>query len=204
MWVQVIEGKAKDAAGLRKLIDKWNDEVRPASKGFLGATGGVTEDGTFINVARFESEELAMQNNDLPEQSAWANEMAQYLEGEPTFRNCKEIDVVRGGGSDNAGFVQIIQSGLKDFERARELNRQMNENMPPEMRPEFLGGIAAWDGEILTMTAYFTSEEEARKGEKEDMSEFAAKYPDAAKTWEEMNELETSQRYLDLRDPFMI
>jgi hypothetical protein len=204
MWVQVMEGKAKDAAGLRKQFERWNEEVRPKAKGFLGATAGVTDDGTFINIARFESEELAMQNNDVSEQKAWYEETSQYFDGEPTFRNCNEVDSVRGGGSNDAGFVQVIQSELKDFERGRELNRKMNDMMPADMRPEFLGGITAWDGQVLTMTAYFTSEAEAREGEKQDMNEFAEKYPEAAQLWQEMNELETNQRYYDLRDPFMI
>ena len=204
MWVQVIQGKAKDAAGLRKLMDKWNEEIRPKSIGFIGATGGITEDGTFINIGRFESEELAMQNSDLPEQSAWANEMSQYLDGEPTFRNCKEVDQMRNGGSNDAGFVQIMQSGLKDFERARELGRQMNESMPADMRPEFIGGIVAWDGEILTQSAYFTSEAEAREGENQDWDEMAKQDPEGAKLWQEMSELMGEITYYDLRDPFII
>ena len=204
MWVQVIQGKAKDAAGLRKQFDKWNEEVRPKAIGFLGSTGGITDDGTFITMARFESEEAAMQNNDIPEQAAWANEMAQYLEGEPTFRNCKEVDQMRNGGSNDAGFVQIMQSGLKDFERARELGRQMDKSMPASMRPEFIGGIVAWDGEILTQSAYFTSEAEAREGEKQDMSEMAAQDPEGAKAWQELSELMGEITYYDLRDPFII
>jgi antibiotic biosynthesis monooxygenase (ABM) superfamily enzyme len=123
MWVQVIQGKAKDEAGLRKQFDKWNEEIRPKATGFLGSTSGITDDGTFIAVARFENEELAMQNNDIPEQAAWFEETAQYFDGEPTFRNCSEVDTMRGGGSDDAGFVQIIQSEVKDTARARELNR---------------------------------------------------------------------------------
>ena len=204
MWVQVIQGKAKDAAGLRKQFDKWNEEVRPKAIGFLGSTGGVTDDGDFIVVARFESEELAMQNNDLPEQAAWANEMAQYLEGEPTFRNCKEVDQMRAGGSNDAGFVQIMQNTLKDYDRARELGRQMNDSMPADVRPDFIGGIVAWDGEILTQTAYFTSEAEAREGEKQDMSEMADTNPEAAKLWQEMNDLQGEITYYDLRDPLII
>lgn len=204
MWVQVIEGKAKDEAGLRKQFERWNEEIRPNVKGFLGSTSGVTEDGKFFTVARFESVDLAMENSNDPKQTEWWNETVQYLDGEPTFRDCSEVDLMRDGGSNDAGFVQIMQSGLTNYERAREVGTRMSEAMPSDMRPEFIGGVIAWDGEVLTQAAYFTSEEEARKGEKQDMGEFASKHPEAAQLFEEMGKLQTDMKYFDLRDPWIV
>ena len=54
MFVQVIKGTTNDPAALRSRSDRWRDEVRPGATGFLGSTGGVTDDGTFILFARFD------------------------------------------------------------------------------------------------------------------------------------------------------
>lgn len=201
MWVQVIQGRVKDEAGLRKQFDRWQDEIRPNVTGFLGATSGFTDDGRFFTVARFESEELAMQNSNDPKQTAWWEETAEYFDGEPTFHNCSEVDTMRNGGRDDAGFVQIMQSGVTDWQRMRALGQRMNEEMPADMRPEFIGGIAAWDGETLTQVAYFTSEEEARKGEQQDMT---AADPNAAEMWQEMDSMIVDLKYYDLHEPMMI
>jgi hypothetical protein len=66
MFVQVIQGKVSDRAALRTAMDRWLSEVEPSSIGWLGSTGGVTEDGRFLLFARFASEEEAMRNSDRP------------------------------------------------------------------------------------------------------------------------------------------
>ena len=71
MFVQVIQGKVSDAAQVRAHLDKWVAEVAPGAIGWLGSTGGVTEDGNLIALVRFESEEAAQQNSDRPEQGEW-------------------------------------------------------------------------------------------------------------------------------------
>src|SRR3712207_2703358 len=103
MFVQVIEATAKDAAALRAQMDAWDREIKPGARGFLGSTAGVTEDGTFIAAARFESEEAARANSDRPEQTQWWEQTAQYIEGDATFYDCRDVDVSMGGGSDDAG-----------------------------------------------------------------------------------------------------
>ncbi|HEV3472299.1 MAG TPA: hypothetical protein VG408_03720, partial [Actinomycetota bacterium] len=80
MFVQVIQGRAKDAAGLKKQWEKWDQELKPDASGFLGSTAGVTADGEFIALARFDSEEAARSNNGSEQQSAWWEETSQYLE----------------------------------------------------------------------------------------------------------------------------
>ena len=51
----------------------------------LGGTAGVTEDGRFIAVVRFESEEDARRNRDRPEQDRWWSETAKLFDGSPHF-----------------------------------------------------------------------------------------------------------------------
>ncbi|MGH2736877.1 MAG: hypothetical protein ACRDKZ_14955, partial [Actinomycetota bacterium] len=71
MFSQVIRGRVDDVDGYRRQIDRWRDELMGEAKGFLGSTGGLTPDGRFITVARFDSEELARQNSESDRQSQW-------------------------------------------------------------------------------------------------------------------------------------
>jgi hypothetical protein len=167
MFVQVIQGKAKDAAGLKKQWDRWDQELKPGSVGYLGGTAGVTPDGKFIALARFESEESAKANGDRPEQGAWWEETSQYIE-DPMFHDCTEVVLANGGGSDDAGFVQVMQGKTTDPKKAQELDAQMGERMK-DARPDVMGSVTAYNSENgrFTTAIYFTSEAEARVKEKE-------------------------------------
>lgn len=198
MFVQVIQGKAKDAAGLRKQWEKWDQELKPAAKGFLGSTAGVTADGEFIVVARFENEEEARGNSDSAEQSAWWEETSQYLES-PMFHDCTLVDLMNDGGSDNAGFVQVIQGKVTDVDKARALDRGTESQMS-EMRPDVIGGIVAWHPENgrFTNAIYFTSEAEARAKEKESSS--SPEFEKFMSEWQAISDGEP--KYLDITEPW--
>ncbi|MEA2460124.1 MAG: hypothetical protein QOH90_301 [Actinomycetota bacterium] len=198
MFVQVIQGRAKDAGGLRKQWDKWNQEVKPEAIGYLGSTGGVTPDGEWIVVARFESEELAMKNNGNAKQDAWWQETSQYIDS-PMFHNCTEVDE-QGGGSDDAGFVQVIQGKTKDVARSRQIDAGIEESMKG-LRPDVIGSITAWHPENgrFTNVIYFTSESEARAKEKE-----MEKEPRFQEIMNEMMELSDGEpKFLDLPEPWL-
>jgi hypothetical protein len=196
MFIQVIQGRCNDAAGLRKQADKWMQELRPGAAGVLGATEGVTDDGEFIAFARFESEEDARRNSDRPEQSEWWAETEKYLEN-VTFHDCTEVEEYMGGGSDDAGFVQVIQGRSKDKARMQELAPKFEEILAP-LRPDIIGGFRVEhpDGTFSDVN-YFTSEKEARENESKEL-------PDDAKAlFEEWMSLIDDVRYLDLRDPWL-
>jgi hypothetical protein len=76
MFVQVIQGQVSDTAKMRAQLDKWVAEFAPGAEGWLGSTSGVTDDGTFVSLARFESPEAARQNSERPEQGEWWDETA--------------------------------------------------------------------------------------------------------------------------------
>ena len=124
MFVQVIQGQVADAGKLRAALDRWAEEVAPGAAGWLGSTAGVTEDGRFIALARFESEEAARRNSDRPEQDRWWAETSQLLSGEATFKDSSDVTVDANGDPDQAGFVQVIRGRGSDPERARELMSQ--------------------------------------------------------------------------------
>jgi hypothetical protein len=168
VFIQVIQGKVADADGVRRQSDAWLRDIKPKveGKGYLGFTGGITPDGRLMWLARFESEEAARANSELPEQGAWWEQTAQTLDGDATFHDCAEVDLVLGGGSNDAGFVQVIQGRAKD-QQAMRARRAEFERRLGEARPDVLGGVVAWHGDgAFTQAMYFTSEEEARDREK--------------------------------------
>jgi hypothetical protein len=196
MFIQVITGKVKDAEAVLASGERWLADVAPVAKGFLGVTSGVTDDNTAVSIVRFESEELANANADLPEQSAWFAEASKNYDGEPTFFNCPEVEVMMGGGSNDAGFVQVMMYKPKDVAAVRELSKQF-ESMAP-MRPDILGATTAFatDGTVID-TNYFTSEAAAREGEKQ---ELPAEMQDLMKNFGS-NAGEIT--FIDLKDPWL-
>src|SRR6478672_9371310 len=116
MFVQVIQGKVRDKAEVRAQLDRWVAEMAPRSVGWLGTTAGVTDDGTFVALARFESEAAADKNSALPEQGEWWEAMAATFDGEPTFQNSTTCDLDQPGDPGEAGFVQVMQGTTSDPE----------------------------------------------------------------------------------------
>jgi len=196
MFVQVIEAKAKDADALRAQMEAWDRDVKPGAEGFLGSTAGVTEDGTFIAAARFESEEAARRNSDRPEQGQWWEQIAQHLD-DPKFYDCGDVDVFLGGGSDDAGFVQVIQGYATDKGQLQDVMTSMGDSIQ-DQRPDVIGGVVAWgpdDG--FSDFVYFTSEAEAREGEKRDTE---SRESPAGNDWDK---LVRDVKFLDLKDPWL-
>lgn len=198
MFVQVIQAKAKDPAGLRKQWEKWDQEIKPNASGFLGSTAGVTADGEFIALARFESEQAARSHSDNEQQSAWWEETSQYLE-DPMFHDCTEVDLSLGGGSDDAGFVQVMQGKTTDVDKSRELDAKMTERMK-DLRPDVLGSVTAYHPENgrWTSAIYFTSEAEARAKEKEMNSNEAVQ--EMMGEWQAISDGEP--KFLDITEPW--
>jgi hypothetical protein len=167
MLIQVIQGKVKDADLLRRQEERWHQEIEPSARGYLGYTGGITPDGRSISLVRFESAEAAQANSDRAEQAAWWNETAEAYDGNPTFHDCREVDTLFGGGSNDAGFVQVVQGRAKDQDTMRRNIAEMEATLR-ERRPDILGMTIAWhgDGGGFTQAVYFRSEEETRLQEK--------------------------------------
>jgi hypothetical protein len=198
MFVQVIQGRVSDPAAVKAHLDKWYAEVAPGATGWLGSTGGVTDDGQVVALVRFESEEAAQANSDRPEQSAWWEGMAALYDGEPTFHNSTSVEVDTPGDPSQAGFVQVMQGRTSNPGRAAELMAQNPDEMAAA-RPDVLGSVfLTHEDDGWTMAIYFTSEVEAREGEQKEMP------PEMAAIMEELNSLaigETS--YFDLKDPWL-
>ncbi|HEY5840059.1 MAG TPA: hypothetical protein VIU87_01045 [Mycobacterium sp.] len=197
MFVQVINGKVGDAAAARAMGDRWIAELGADAPGWLGSTAGVTADGEFVVLARFASAEEAQRNSERPEQGAWWGEMEKLFVEEPRFADYDDVILVRGGGSDQAGFVQVMVGQTADPVRERKLTQDFAA-IGDDFRPDILGGVVGiQDDGTFAQAFYFTSEQEAREGEKLDPP---AELRDA---FDEELQLTSDIRFLDLTEPWL-
>ncbi len=196
MFVQVIEGPVADRDRLRHQMDRWMSELRPGATGFLGSTVGVTDDGYGIAFARFESAAAAKANSERSEQGRWWAETEQYFGGEVTFTDSDDVETFLAGGSDDAGFVQVMK-GSADRARLHAMDDTFMEHAA-SFRPDLIGGLRIWTGpDTYVAVNYFTSEAAAREGEK--------KEPPAglAEQMNEFQDLMANVEFLDLRNPWL-
>lgn len=196
MFVQVIQAKTSDAEALKGQFDRWAEELSSGAEGFLGATAGVTDDDELVALARFESEDAARANSERSEQGQWWEEASKHLEGEATFHDCGDVKTYLDGGSDDAGFVQVLQGRVGDRDRFGSIQEELIAALPEE-RPEILGMLEAWDGDFVTTAVYFASEHTAREGEGKVIPD------DVREKLEEMRSLVEDLTYLDLEDPWL-
>jgi hypothetical protein len=199
MFVQVIRGQATDREGLRRQMDRWNSELRPGAAGFLGSTAGITDDGQFVAMARFESEAASRANSQRDEQGAWWAETEKCLEA-ASFQDSTEVMTMHGGGSNEAGFVQVMCGHVTDAEKMAALRPKMGqvESAMKRHRPDVLGDVIAANADgTYTDVVYFESEAEARRAETKEMpAELGALFG-------ELMAATAVDEYLDLKDPWL-
>lgn len=197
MFAQIMEGRASDPAGVRRLMDRWIAELQPGAAGYLGSTGGVAQDGRAILLARFESPEAARANSERPEQGRWWSEMEKCFEGPVDFTDSTDVETFRGGGSNEAGFVQVMKDSGVDPEQIRSFDEAF-ERLGAGFRPDLLGGVRVWTApDSYVEFAYFTSEAEARQGEQEEPPE------ELASTLASFSEAMAGVEFIDLTEPML-
>ena len=189
MFIQVMQAKCSRADEVRAYMEKWSDDD---SIGFLGGTFGVTDDGEFLGIVRFESAEAASANSARPETDAMSREFAGLLDGPVAFTDYDDVTDFLGGGSDDAGFVQVIRGHVDDVATAKGFASDPGDIR--EMRPEIIGGTFAVsaDGDY-TQTIYFTDEASARKGEQQEPP---------AEIREQIEAMMVGATFHDLRNPW--
>jgi hypothetical protein len=198
MFVQVIRGRVTGPEQVHAALDRWSEQLAAGALGWLGSTAGVTEDGRFVALARFESQEAARRNSDRPEQDQWWTETSKLFTGEVIFRDSSDVTVDVHGDPGKAGFVQVMQGRASDPGRARELMAQ-NPDEWAAFRPDVIGSVAVGhEGGAYTLAMYFTSEEAAREGERKQPP------PQLKAQMEEMNQLSIGEpEFLDLKQPWL-
>ena len=152
-------------------------------------TAGVTADGRFIAVTTVESEESARATN-----GDWRG----VLNGLVTVRNGTRTDVFTPGDLWRARFVQVVQGQVTDLDEARRHKASLEEELAAQL-PCLLGTLTVeHDGERFTRVLYFTTEEEARAGER-DMPAAVRRRDEPA-----LRLLVAPLEFLDLREPWLL
>jgi hypothetical protein len=199
MFIQVIQGRATNPPGIRRDLGRWQRQLAADADGWLGSTAGITEDGWSVTVVRFASEEQARRNRDRPEQREWWRDASQHL-ARIAVHDAPKVHTYGDGGSDQAGFVQVIQGHRDDLERIASLGRDQQEALA-RGAPHILGMTVAEHADRpgdFTQIMYFTSEQDARRFEQGPPAE--ADEP----VLEQLRSLMTDSRSFDLRDPQLL
>ena len=197
MFGQVVQGHTSDPAGLREAMERWVHDLSSGAEGWLGTAAGVTKDGTFIAVVRFDSEGAARANSDRPEQDRWWVETSGLLDGEVTVRDGVRTEAYRAGDPDRAGFVQVVQGRVSDLDRARGSLHALQEALKVRL-PCLLGSVTIeYDGGRFTRALYFSTEDEARAGELDMPPEVRARDQEARQL------VVGPVEFLDLREPWL-
>jgi hypothetical protein len=199
VFIQVIQGRAIDPAGLHKELNRWQRQLAVDADGWLGSTAGTTEDGWSVVVWYFASEDHARRNSHRPEQRAWWRQASQHL-GEVALHDAPKVHLYRDGRSELAGFVQVIQGHTEDLERMAGLGGDQEEVLAREA-PHILGVTVAVHADRpgdFTQIVYFTSEQDARSFEQEPPTEVDEP------AQQERRRLLTNLRSFDLRHPQLL
>jgi len=198
VFIQIIQGKCTKQDEMHAQFDKWLRDLAPSAPGWLGGTFGFTDDDMFVGVIRFEDKEKAMTNSDRPEQGQWWSETERLFDGPVEFHNADKVLLMLEGGSDDAGFVQVIQGKLDD---AKLLEAEMDEmtNMLRKERPEILGSTFAIEEDgTFTEAVFFTDEAMARQGEAKAMPN----REEVRHLMQDWRRITHDVRYLDLHHPW--
>lgn len=198
MFVQVIRGQVVDERPLRAQFDRWRTELRPGALGFVGCTAGVAPGGRFIAIVRFDSALAAEANGARAEQASWWRDTRDLID-DATFHGSDDIELLLGGGSDDAGFVQVIEGRTASRNEFMRLERALEDSSFVEERSDFIGStLAFWTDGTWLEAAYFTSETAVREGERRGLSS------GVAATFDEWQRVAAPVTYFDLADPWTI
>jgi hypothetical protein len=201
MFIQVITGTVTDVDGFNERVERWHSDLEPGAVGFLGSTAGITEANRFFVAARFESAGAATKNSERPEQGAWWSEVEKTVT-DVTFHDCTRVETFFGGGSNDAGFVQVMQGRVLDADAIKRVEQRITEleDTFRASRPDVMGEVIAYhdDGDTYSDIVYFTSESDARANEQKEMP---------AELQQLMGELMSAaaiDEYIDLKHPVLL
>jgi hypothetical protein len=169
VFIQMVQGHCSRQDEMRGLVDSWCSMMadRP---GWLGGTYGFTDDDRFLGVVRFDSSAACKESAGSTEAAMmWAGAEALF-DGSCEIHESEDVSMMLDGGSDSAGFVQVMLGRVADADRLRHLVSDEMTAMLHQARPEIVGATMAIepDGRFVETIA-FTDEASARQGEQLEM-----------------------------------
>ena len=138
-------------------------------------------------------------NSERYEQGTWWAETEKYLE-DVTFQDSVSITTMRGGGSNAAGFVQIMRGHVTDPSKMAGIQSRTAEfeAAMAGARPDILGDVIVMHADgTYTDAVYFTSEQAARDGETNEIP------AELQRLFEELMSAIAVDEYLDLKSPWL-
>jgi len=197
MFGQVIQGHTSDPTGVRQAMERWVGNVSPGAVGLVGGTAGATQDGEFIAVLQFDTEEAALVHTDRRKQDRGFVDLCAALDGEVTVRDGVRTEVFLAGDVRQADFVQVVQGRVSDLDRARECLHALQEVLKVHL-PALLGSVTVEHGAgRFTRVLHFSTEDEARAGERQ-MPPGIRERDQEARQW-----IVGPVEFLDLREPWL-
>ena len=199
MFAQVIQAKTSNPQALDAAINRWLRILRRAPLAGWAAPAGLLKMAEPSPLCASNPRRMPAATADRPEQDQWWSETSKLFDGEATFRDSTDVSVDVQGDPDQAGFVQVMQGRSNDPERARQLMDQDADKWNA-FRPDVVGSVAiGHEGGAYTMVMYFTSEAEAREGERKEPP------PELRAQMEEMDKLSVGEtEFFDLKRPVII
>lgn len=194
MFIQMVQGACSRQDAMHRLVDDWCGQMadRP---GWLGGTYGFTDDGRFVGVVRFDSEQACRDNCAREDAGAWWAAAEETFDSGCEIHQSEDVSLMLDGGRDDAGFVQIMRGRVGDADMLRKMSTDTEmTNMLHQARPEIIGGtLIIEDDGSFTETISFTSEDAARRGEQQEMP---------AEIGAEMERAMSVEEYIDLHRPW--
>lgn len=170
MFIQMVQGTCTREDEMHSLVDGWCATMseRP---GWLGGTYGFTDDNRFVGVVRYDSEQSCRENCMRDDAGAWWAQAETLFDGAPEIHQSEDVTMMLDGGSDNAGFVQVMRGRMLDADKFRHFSSDTEmTNMLHQARPEIIGATLLFEPDgSFTETISFTDETTARVGEKQEM-----------------------------------
>lgn len=198
MFIQIIQGRCTRQAELKAQLDTWLTQIGSSADGWLGGTYGFTDEDMFVGVVRFDSRESAMANSARSQQGAWWSDTEKLFDGPVEFHDCDKVVLMLDGGSDDAGFVQVIRGKVDDPSRLETEVEHMT-HLLHELRPDIVGATLAIEEDgTFTETVAFTDEAAARAGEAHELPLTA----EVREVWQEWDRITHDVSYLDLHQPW--
>lgn len=97
-FVQIIEYTTSRIDEVRKATDEFRDTRSASDAPVPVIRGTITADrdrpDTYLSIVEFPSYEIAMENSERPETSAFAARLAELCDGPPRFYNLDVIDTM--------------------------------------------------------------------------------------------------------------
>jgi hypothetical protein len=194
VFIQMVQVACSQQDDMRMLVDDWCRQMR-GHYGWLGGTYGFTDDGQFVGVCRFDGMASAREWCRDPDAGLWWAAAEEMFDGAPEIHESDDVTIMLEGGSDSAGFVQVMRGRVTNLDALKRImsDHEMT-SMLHQARPDIIGAtLAIEDDGTFTETVAFTDEAAAREGEK------SGAYSDQS---DELTSAMEDVEYLDLHHPW--